>query len=463
MKSVTTFDNFPTFAENGSRNMNTESAKYQIGFVEADTFPAEWANYLFHGATKGISDLNTAVQSIWQENINVITQSGQTPNPNSTNQLYTAIQMFISNAILQAEKKFYIEVTWAELKTLRDSNSLVKGVQYRITDYVTTTAQTNTESANHAFDLIVFADSTNTINENARAIQHNGDSYFHEAKLNAWKIKYSLDNDSSRFAWASPTGKGVIWFMQDEHGNVAPYDFKNIKFKRYKITNTQSGYPNFTNRYYAVATAMTGYSVDSSNFRYFYTFSNGNTTSDIDISLKGINFVGDFEEDWWSQQCLNNVIMPYFKPIDNTVKQFLNDIVILEQSWNSSEDSDCSSNIFGSDCYSNTFGSNCYSNTFGSDCHSNTFGSDCYSNTFGSDCYSNTFGSYYRFFEMENSCYYLNFVNSGSGSSYIQKVRVCVGTQGKYSTPFQISLNPNFIKPQQLQQVGPSDWSCGEF
>lgn len=100
MKSVTTFDNFPTFAENGSRNMNTESAKYQVGFVEADTFPAEWANYLFHGATKGVSDLNTAVQSIWQENINVIIQSGQTPNPNSTNQLYTAIQTFINNAIL---------------------------------------------------------------------------------------------------------------------------------------------------------------------------------------------------------------------------------------------------------------------------------------------------------------------------------------------------------------------------
>lgn len=104
MENVTSFDNFPTFAENGSRNMNTESAKYQIGFVEADTFPAEWANYLFHGATKGVSDLNTAVQSIWQENINVITQSGQTPNPNSTNQLYTAIQIFINNAILSANE-----------------------------------------------------------------------------------------------------------------------------------------------------------------------------------------------------------------------------------------------------------------------------------------------------------------------------------------------------------------------
>jgi len=102
MKNVTTFDNFPTFAENGSRNMNTESAKYQIGFVEADTFPAEWCNYLFHGATKGVSDLNTAVQSIWKENINVIQGSGQTPSSSDNTQLKTAIELMIQNAVLTA-------------------------------------------------------------------------------------------------------------------------------------------------------------------------------------------------------------------------------------------------------------------------------------------------------------------------------------------------------------------------
>lgn len=102
MNNVTTFDNFPPFATNGSRNMNTESAKYQVGFLEGETFPAEWANYLFHGATKGVSDLNTAVQSIWKENINVIQGSGQTPSPSDNTQLKTAIELMIQNAVLTA-------------------------------------------------------------------------------------------------------------------------------------------------------------------------------------------------------------------------------------------------------------------------------------------------------------------------------------------------------------------------
>jgi len=102
MNNVTTFDNFPPFATNGSRNMNTESAKYAVGFLEGETFPAEWANYLFHGATKGVSDLNTAVQSIWKENINVIQGSGQTPSSSDNTQLKTAIELMIQNAVLTA-------------------------------------------------------------------------------------------------------------------------------------------------------------------------------------------------------------------------------------------------------------------------------------------------------------------------------------------------------------------------
>ena len=45
-----------------------------------------------------------------------------------------------------------IEVTWQELKDLRDSSALVPGQQYRITDYVTTTTQASTRSAGHQFE-----------------------------------------------------------------------------------------------------------------------------------------------------------------------------------------------------------------------------------------------------------------------------------------------------------------------
>ena len=108
------------------------------------------------------------------------------------------------NELGNINAKPMISVTYAELVALRDNGELVAGMQYRITDFVTTTAQENTRSAGHQFDVIVTADNENTLNEVARACLHEGDTYFSEAgaKLAAWQIWYSLDNDAERFAWA---------------------------------------------------------------------------------------------------------------------------------------------------------------------------------------------------------------------------------------------------------------------
>ena len=134
MNNVTTFDNYPPFATNGSRNMDTESAKYAVGFLEGETFPAEWANYLFHGATKGVSDLNTAVQSIWKENINVIQGSGQTPSSSDNTQLKTAIELMIQNALVQAKLDAHPvhSLYWSSDPT--DPSTLFGGTWVRIKD-----------------------------------------------------------------------------------------------------------------------------------------------------------------------------------------------------------------------------------------------------------------------------------------------------------------------------------------
>ena len=56
------------------------------------------------------------------------------------------------------------------------------------------------------------------------------------ANVPAWKLKYSLDNDITKYAWADETnGKGVIYWLKDEHNNECHYDFKNIQFKRWYI------------------------------------------------------------------------------------------------------------------------------------------------------------------------------------------------------------------------------------
>ena len=140
-----------------------------------------------------------------------------------------------------------IKTTHADLLALVNNSELVAGQQYRITDYVATvdTDVYNVSNAlfdgharsnNHAFDIIVTADSTNKLNENARAIRHEGDTYFPlHTKFEAWKLKYTVFNDSDLFDWAVSEGKGVVYQLIDEFNNDLPYDFKSIQFRRNEV------------------------------------------------------------------------------------------------------------------------------------------------------------------------------------------------------------------------------------
>lgn len=103
MKPVVAFDNFPSFGNAGARTAPGE-AKYAAGFVPADTFPAEWANYFFHGATKGISDLNSATRSIWLELENVLLAKNIQPSSDAscTSQLLEALNKIRDDAVALA-------------------------------------------------------------------------------------------------------------------------------------------------------------------------------------------------------------------------------------------------------------------------------------------------------------------------------------------------------------------------
>ena len=150
-----------------------------------------------------------------------------------------------------------VKATYEEMTEMREQGKLIPGQYYQITDYVTTVSTTpdpNTgmvmvRSAGHQFDLLVRADAADTLSETAWAVQHDGDTYFQNARLEAWQLKYTLDNDSNRYEWAdTEQGKGVIYEMKDEWGNRLPYDFKNVQFLRIPIMGqshlyVNSGYP----------------------------------------------------------------------------------------------------------------------------------------------------------------------------------------------------------------------------
>lgn len=103
-----------------------------------------------------------------------------------------------------------IEVTWQELKDLRDAGNLIAGMKYRMIDYDTYTSQEGTKSAMHPFDLILTALDNKTLSEECRAIQSARDTegYFASSNLAAWKVWYYLDNDVNRFSWA--VRKGIV-------------------------------------------------------------------------------------------------------------------------------------------------------------------------------------------------------------------------------------------------------------
>lgn len=254
-----------------------------------------------------------------------------------------------------------VNTEYDKLVELRDNGSLIPGCQYRITDYQCTTTQSDSIAADHQFDIIATATSNTTLSENCRAIWNEDDTYFSECNLNAWEIKYCLDNDATRFDWADPTGKGVIYYMKDEFGNEAPYDFKNIQFYAYYYDRV-----NFE---------------PAQTTKAYYTFSSGDgdeADQDLTVTARG--------------RVNGNSIKPAWTDFDTDRgrfrRQILNNIVII-----------------GDGTYANTFGEWCacifienstFSNVFSESCifihahcafHSNFFGTACMGISIGNNAF----------------------------------------------------------------------------
>lgn len=375
--------------------------------------------------------LDYAGLSLFWSNVKNVIESNELVTATALTNLDTrvnTVEDLLSNQI--------ISISYTDLKSLRDNAQLVPGQQYRITDYKCTTVQENTRAANHQFDIIVTADDASTINEVARAVKHDGDTYFANNDLSAWKIWYCLDNDATRFAWAdSSNGKGVIYRMIDEFNNDIPYDFKNIQFKHPIDTTT---YPH-----------------------YYYTFASDNVEDNTDCSLDIAN------------SCRSNTIKNTQLMEDiNEHPMILNQIIFIGICcFGNSFGNDCNSNSFGGWCFYNTFGDGCSDNTFGSgfggntfgdgcsnntfgpSCQNNTFGSGCYNNSFGSNCSNNSFGSncsnikfasdssvtikynYYQYNHFGDGCKYILFkgTETASSTTQVQNYNFAQGLQGTSS------------------------------
>ena len=89
------YDSYPSFADSGTRVQPSPASKYAQGFLPGETFPAEWQNWFMHGATSGITRLNTDVLSIKQEINNILAEANMSADEDVHNQAVTAILKLI--------------------------------------------------------------------------------------------------------------------------------------------------------------------------------------------------------------------------------------------------------------------------------------------------------------------------------------------------------------------------------
>ena len=146
-----------------------------------------------------------------------------------------------------SDVKMVVSTTYSELKALRDSAGLSVGTWYRITDYETTVYNNaNARAAGHPFDILVMATDVNQLSEDAKAVHSVRDTegYFAHANLAAWKLKYSLDNDTAKFVWASDGGeKYTVTLPEIGLLELTPVSTNDTTYEGcpYKFTSTFSG------------------------------------------------------------------------------------------------------------------------------------------------------------------------------------------------------------------------------
>lgn len=142
------------------------------------------------------------------------------------------------------------------------------------------------------------------------------------------------------------SSKGVIYYMKDEHGNEAHYDFKNILFKRYLITNNTAGLwlniPYTQNSAYADKIQY-----DMNQYIWCYTITEKNEDVIADGSLFNAKNI-----------VIGNCGFPN------------NGVFFVSSQINNAK--------IGNDCYSFTIQTNSYNYTIGNNCHNFMCANGCY-------------------------------------------------------------------------------------
>lgn len=352
-------------------------------------------------------------------------------------------------------------VTYNELVTLINSSSLNPGLQYKITDF--RTRHYIVDSDNNRYSgvgneitgvlepLLVTATSSNTIDKEAKSELYPMDIIYYDWNPSNWLTDLSFaDADVSSSVIISGF-TGVIIYRNDTLlDNIVGYDFRNVKFRRWKtqtnnwnsgVTYSKNDIVNFNGIIYQSISLATNINVqpDSNTniwvgllsidvneywnvspiksndipsgtvYGDFYTFSeiSGNT---YESSCKS-NHIGYFKDDYLVRDSSSSLLMNnvFFLHDNGSLSVYSNNIgsefcyntIIGYFFYNTIGlvfyynmiDTRFISNITGNLVTNNIFGAGFIFNRLGNNVATNKFGANCSSNDFSNRISFNIIGT----------------------------------------------------------------------
>ena len=354
----------------------------------------------------------------------------------------------------------YLVKTYAELIALINGNGLVTGTQYQISDYATKhfivdgigTQFLGTIITGVNEPLILTANSTNTLDKEARSALHPEDIIYYDWNPDNW-----IDDLSFSDLSGTPTiitgFKGVIYFRYDTLlDNYCGYDFRNCKFRRWKtnaatwdsgtaytagqyVTHSSKIYKSLqagTNKQPDTQTAYWVNLIDLTTVEYW----NNNPTATNGIPSNAAEF-NDFKTfaplgtDTYETSCSSNHFGS-FK--DNNTFHLINATILSNNIFylfsegfytvysneiatanfgNTIGGAYFSSNSIGAGFYNNSIGASFYNNSIGANFYNNSMGAYFANNSIGANFYNNSMGAYFY-----NNSIGANFHNNSIGENF---------------------------------------------
>lgn len=373
----------------------------------------------------------------------------------------------------------FIEITYLDLVNLKKNNKLIPGYKYKIIDYVTKVASIpdiELTSVEHPFDIIVIADSINTLNENAFACVKQGDDYFINNDLQSWKLKYCIDNDKTKFTWVKDTiDEGAVFnntiYTRDQSldkiiNNIKYYAFINkssqIYSKVLKPTSSDTVFLYSNDYYYGEEMFMNGSfseyhekQIGSRGIIYYMQDEFGNEASyDFkNILINSKYTFGDTIDDTILGNSRHNKINNIY---DSQGVLTINNIILGNSCSYNTFESNCKNITLGNSCQYNSFDFECSNISLGFNSNKNVFGKNCSDMTFGTSL-SNKFGNLCRENKLGNNCNYNTFLDVCVNNILLSGVKFCTLEKYCYNNIIPISCSYKHIKS------GTHDLSDGFF